>query len=340
MSITHWLDQVGHCCSHTYLGLTSITGDDYTKTLHSDTYEAIDSSHANLHGKNVFICGASKGIGRSVSFSFAKAGASCIAIGARSDTAGLEKDIKDAAVAAKKSPPRVLQIKLDVTDQESSESAAASIENQFGRLDILIYNAGVFGTPGPIVDSDPKIWWRTWDVNVRGAYLVTRACLPLMLRGGDKQIVNVSSVGAHLIGPGMSAYQTSKLALLRLTEFLISEYGEEGLLAFCIHPGNIVSPSHRAITRVPVLRNRVPVHHIMYHAITRGPVLHTVTLLGFLSFISCHYSGSCPSYCPITWAPVLLPSYFRLRLESRDMLDEQIHLAPLSTRNISHFIQG
>ena len=217
-----------------------ITGDDYTKTLHSDTYEAIDSSNANLHGKNVFICGASKGIGKSISLSFAKAGASCIAIGSRSDQAGLEKNIKDAAAAAKKSLPRVLQIKLDVTDQKSIESAAANIENQFGRLDILIHNAGIVGTPGPIVDSDPESWWETWDVNVRGAYLVTRAFLPLILKGGDKQIVNVSSVGAHLIAPGMSSYQISKLALLRFTEFVISEYGEKGVLAYCIHPGNIV----------------------------------------------------------------------------------------------------
>lgn len=214
-------------------------GDDYTQTLHSDTYEAIDSSKANLHGKNVFICGASKGIGRSITLSFAKAGASCIAIGARSDQAALENDIKDAAAAAKKRPPKLLQIKLDVTDQKSIESAAENVENQFGRLDILVHNAGIFGTPGLIVDSDPVDWWKTWDVNVRGPYLVTRAFLPLMLKGGDKQIVNISSVGAHLNDAGLSSYQTSKLALLRFTEFVVSEYGEKGVLAFCIHPGNI-----------------------------------------------------------------------------------------------------
>lgn len=216
-----------------------IPGDDYTKTLHSDTYEAIDSSKANLHGKNVFICGASKGIGRSITLAFAKAGASCIAIGARSDQTVLEKDIKEAAAAVKKSPPKVLPIKVDVTDQKSVESAAADIENQFGRLDILVHNAAILGTPAPIVDSDPEDWWKTWDVNVRGPYLVTRAFLPLMLKGGDKQIVNVSSVGAHLTVPGFSSYQTSKLALLRFTEFVVSEYGEKGVLAFCIHPGNI-----------------------------------------------------------------------------------------------------
>ena len=228
-----------------------ITGDDYTTEVHSDTYEAIDSSKANLRGKNVFICGASKGIGRAITLSFAKAGASCIAIGARSDQITLEKDIKDAAVAAKKVAPKVLQIKLDVTDQKSVERAAADIEKEFGRLDILIHNAGVLGNPAPIGDSDPENWWKTWDVNLRGPYLVTRAFLPLMLKEGDKQIVNVSSVGAHLTSPGLSSYQTSKLALLRFTEFVISEYGDKGVLAFSIHPGNILGTDIMEAGEVP-----------------------------------------------------------------------------------------
>lgn len=70
-------------------------------------------------------------------------------------------------------------------------------------------------------------------------YLVARAFLPLLLKGGDKQMVNVSSVGAHLLNPGLSSYQPSKLALLRFTEFLCVEYGDKGLVAFCIHPGNV-----------------------------------------------------------------------------------------------------
>lgn len=151
----------------------------------------------------------------------------------------MEKDIQDAAAASKKDTPKVLQLKLDVTDQRSIEVAAADIEKHFGRLDILVHNAGVLGTPASIVDSNPETWWKTWDVNIRGPYLVTRSLLPLMLKGGDKQIVNVSSVGAHLTGRGFSCYQTSKLALLRFTEFIVSEYGEQGVLAFSIHPGNI-----------------------------------------------------------------------------------------------------
>ena len=102
-----------------------------------------------------------------------------------------------------------------------------------------MHNAGVFGAPALIADSDPETWWNTWDVNIKGPYLVTRAFLPLLLKGGEKQIVYVTSVGAWLTGATLSAYQTSKLALSRFTEFVIAEYGEKGIVAFSVHPGNV-----------------------------------------------------------------------------------------------------
>lgn len=76
---------------------------------------------------------------------------------------------------------------------------------------------------------------------MRGPYLVTRSFLPLLLKGGDKQIVNLSSIGAHATWRGASAYETSKLAILRFTEFIMSEYGEKGVLAFAVHPGGVMT---------------------------------------------------------------------------------------------------
>ena len=156
--------------------------------MHNDTYPAIDSSKADVQGKLVFISGASKGIGRSIALSFAKAGASVIAIGARSDMTALVKDIKEAATSVGKDAPRVLQIKLDVSSQESIGKAAATIEKEAGKLDIMINNAGVLGQPALIADSDPDQWWKDWIINVRGPYLMTRAFLPLMLKGGDNKL--------------------------------------------------------------------------------------------------------------------------------------------------------
>ena len=70
---------------------------------------------------------------------------------------------------------------------------------------------------------------------------MTRSFLPLMLRGGDKQIVNLSSIGANMVRPGMSGYQIGKMAILRFSEFTNVEYGEQGVVAFSVHPGAIIT---------------------------------------------------------------------------------------------------
>ena len=70
---------------------------------------------------------------------------------------------------------------------------------------------------------------------------MTRAILPLMLNGGDKQIINMSSAGAFLRVPGMSAYQTGKLAVIRFAEFINAEYGDKGVLSFSLHPGSVMT---------------------------------------------------------------------------------------------------
>ena len=108
--------------------------------------------------------GASKGIGRATSIAFAKAGAASIAIGARSDVSSLEKEIQNAATKAGKKAPKVLCLKLDVEDRASVEKSAKDIEDSFGRLDILINNAGYLEDPVPIADSNPDEWWKAWTI--------------------------------------------------------------------------------------------------------------------------------------------------------------------------------
>ncbi|KAI0170738.1 hypothetical protein BJ166DRAFT_203161 [Pestalotiopsis sp. NC0098] len=211
---------------------------DMTKDVHSDTYPAIDPTKANFKGKSVFISGASRGLGRAMCVSFAKAGASMIALGARGDTSETAKAILDAAAAAGKPAPKILPIKFDVSDKDSVDAAAAKVRQEFGKVDIVIANAAILET-GKMTEMDPDAWVRTFTTNTVGLYLLYRSFIPLMLEGGNKTIITVSSVGAHLVGPGYSAYQTSKFTVLRLAEFACAEYGDQGLLAYSIHPGNI-----------------------------------------------------------------------------------------------------
>lgn len=175
-------------------------------------------------------------MGRATALSFAKAGAAGIAIAARSSFGGLSSELLSAAKAANKPAPKILEIQMDVMSYTSVEAAAKTIEKEFGKLDILINNAGFLGPFEEIADSDIDKWWMNYEVNLRGVYWVSKAMLPLMLKGGEKTIVNVTSAGAHAIGTGGSGYTGSKYALLRFTEFLMVEYGEEGLLAYSVHP--------------------------------------------------------------------------------------------------------
>ncbi|KAG0645620.1 Citrinin synthesis mpl6 [Hyphodiscus hymeniophilus] len=216
-------------------------GFSFTSTTHHDTYPAIDSAKADLSGKYVFITGASKGVGRTTAISFARAGAEGIALGARSDCSNLEAELHSAAKEAGKKAPKVLAIKLDVLNKESVANAVKETEGAFGRLDILINNAGYLSGFAPIGDDDSDEWWMNWEVNIKGLYLVTKAFLPLLMKGGDKTIINLSSIGGLMIREGASGYQTTKFAVMRLTEFLMADHGKQGLLAYSIHPGGVLT---------------------------------------------------------------------------------------------------
>lgn len=238
-----------------------------TKTVHNDTYPAIDPTTLNpsLEGRAVFISGASRGIGYSIAISYARAGASYIAIGARSDLTALVSEIAAAAQAAGRPEPKVLPLKLDATERASVEAAAAQIRSAFsGRLDVVVSNAASLGEMAPIADTDPDVWWATWELNVKGQYLAMRTFIPLLMETGAgdglRTFCTVASVGAHLQTPTLSAYQPSKLANLRISEFASAEYagagaegGGGGLIAFSVHPGNVPTPlaGGPALTNIP-----------------------------------------------------------------------------------------
>ncbi|RYO85564.1 hypothetical protein DL766_007541 [Monosporascus sp. MC13-8B] len=188
-------------------------GDYYmTSVVHNDTYPAIDSSRRVVHRdwRAVRLLGDHEG-----------------------DAGG--------AAAAEKPAPEILPLKFEVTDRAGVEAAAAEVKRVFRRIDIAVNSAAILGMTR-IAEGDPEDWRKILEANVYGPYLVTRAFIPLMLEaGGLKTFLTVASVGAHLISPTLSAYQTSKLAVLRLTESINADYGDQGILAYSIHPGNIIT---------------------------------------------------------------------------------------------------
>ncbi|KAI7771117.1 hypothetical protein LZL87_013444 [Fusarium oxysporum] len=206
----------------------------------NDTYPFIDPFKADLTGKSVFITGASKGIGKATAIRFAVAGCSKIILAARSDMAEVEEAVIDAAKKANRPQPLVHTVKLDIASDESVKAAAETAKEILnGSLDILINNAGCLEEWKPIAESDLSEWWWTWEVTMKGTYLSARYFIPLLLKSSTKTIINISSIGAQIIVPGASAYQTSKFAVCRFTEFIDKEYYEQGLIAISIHPGGI-----------------------------------------------------------------------------------------------------
>ncbi|KAK2834890.1 hypothetical protein FQN49_006816 [Arthroderma sp. PD_2] len=92
-----------------------------------------------------------------------------------------------------------------------------------------------------MADGAEAEWWRSWEVNIRGLYWVTKALLPLMLQGGDRTVINVTSTGALCLTPGASSYQSSKFAVMKLTEYLMADYIDRGLLSYSVHPASVVT---------------------------------------------------------------------------------------------------
>ncbi len=176
-----------------------------------------------------------------MAISFAQSGASQIALGARSSLTAQKEKVIAAAIKAGRPEPKVVLVVLNVSDQKSTEDAAQLVEKEFGKLDVVLINAGIIGTPAAIADSEPDVWWNTLATNFKGPYLISRAFLPLLLKGGDKTIVTTSSVGAHITTPELSAYQISKTAATRLMDFVSTDYADKGVVAFSIHPGNILT---------------------------------------------------------------------------------------------------
>lgn len=218
----------------------------FTPTYRSDTYPFIDPSRfpSSHTGLSVLITGASKGIGRATALALAASGASRIAISARSSLDSLVPELLSAAESAGHPAPQILPLTLDVSSEASVSAAIGTLSSAFaGSLDFLFNNAGYLETFTPLAASDPSEWWhKSYTTNLFGPYLVTRACLPLLLRSTSpigKTIINVSSVGAHRTRPGASAYQSAKFALCRFTEFIQTEYGDQGVLAYAIHPGGV-----------------------------------------------------------------------------------------------------
>ena len=183
-----------------------------------------------MRGKVVAITGASRGIGAAAARVFAGAGAQVVLLARSTGQIGaLAEDVGGMALTC------------DVGDWGSVVAAIAAIEARFGRLDVLINNAGVIDPIARIADADPAAWGTAVDINLKGVFHGCRAVLPMMKRQAAGTIINLSSGAATSPLEGWSAYCAAKAGVLMLTRALHLEEAAWGLRVLGLSPGTVAT---------------------------------------------------------------------------------------------------
>jgi NAD(P)-dependent dehydrogenase (short-subunit alcohol dehydrogenase family) len=202
-----------------------------------------------LAGKVALISGGARGMGAVEARLFATENAKVV-VGDLLDSEGraVEADIK-------KNGGDAVYVHLDVTSEADWKGAVDAAVSRFGKLDVLVNNAGV-GGPGRLEDVTLAEWTRVMDINSTGVFLGTRAAIPAMRRAGGGSIVNISSqLGLVGVDNSSPQYQASKGAVRLLTKATAIQYAQDRIRANSVHPGPIVTPMTEARRKNPETYN-------------------------------------------------------------------------------------
>jgi len=186
------------------------------------------------------------GNGRSAAMLLSRGGAQVVVVDRREDAA-------DRTVEMIRSEGgTAIACAVDVTTEQGCASVAEIASTTCGGLDILINNVGV-GSRGNVLSTEPDTWDRVMRINVNSMYLMSRAVLPAMIDAGGGSIVNVSSISA-LLPRGLTAYSTSKGAVIALTKAMAVDHGTDGVRVNCVAPGPVLTPMVGGEEMEPKLR--------------------------------------------------------------------------------------
>jgi NAD(P)-dependent dehydrogenase (short-subunit alcohol dehydrogenase family) len=183
-----------------------------------------------LDGQVAIVTGAAQGIGRKIAEGLAAEGARVV-------------------VADLTAPDQVaselggLAVAVDVSDQQACEHLAQAATDEYGRIDVLVNNAGIWSSlvPTPFDELSVEEWKRVFDVNVLGTYLATRAVTPFMRQAKRGRIINISSGTPFKGVPLFLHYVTSKGAVITMTRALAKELGADNVLVNAVAPGFTLS---------------------------------------------------------------------------------------------------
>lgn len=189
----------------------------------------------SLKDKTAIITGGGTGIGEATALLFAREGARVLITGRR------EEKLKEVREIIQNDGYEIWYSQADISKENECKSLVDLAIKLFGRVDILFNNAGVI-FPGVTHETSTEMWDKTFDVNVKGAYMMSKYVIPVMIDQGEGVIVNNASTVGLKGFPGISAYVASKGAVVQLTRSMALEYAKSGIRVNCICPGAVVTP--------------------------------------------------------------------------------------------------
>lgn len=189
-----------------------------------------------LQDKVAVITGASKGIGEGIARVYAKYGAKCV-------LAARGKKVLEFAEELRSQGYEATGVQVDVSDYDSVKKLVETAENTYGKVDVLVCNAGVCVLEDFLADEDFKNRDLHFNINIKGVWNTTKAVLPGMIENGGGAIVIMSSVTGDMVAdPGEVAYATSKAALVGFTKSMAREVADKNIRVNAICPGYVMTP--------------------------------------------------------------------------------------------------
>lgn len=188
-----------------------------------------------LQAKVAVITGAGSGMGREMAKLFAAEGASVVA--ADLVPAGVEQVVEEIRAAGGTATPVV----ADVSQKQDVEAMIDTAVSTYGRLDVLVNNAGIMDRVLPVADCTDEVWERVLAVNLNGPFYACRKAIPIMIAQGGGAIINTASVAGIRGGAAGAAYTSSKHAVVGLTKNIAAHYVHEGIRCNAILPGGVAT---------------------------------------------------------------------------------------------------
>jgi 2-deoxy-D-gluconate 3-dehydrogenase len=212
----------------------------------------------SLAGKKAMVTGASRGLGREFAITLAKAGAD-VALAART-----VKGLEETAASVQEAGSGALVCEMDITDPAAIERAVDHAAAEFGRLDVLVNNAGIEGNV-PVIDMTAEAWDKVMEVNLRGHVIATRAAGKHMVERKYGKVINVASI-LGLVGSAYnSPYGASKAGLIMFTKTAALEWARHNIQVNALCPGYFMTELNTEFFEGPDARkvvNQIPMRRV------------------------------------------------------------------------------